>query len=94
MLGGEDHVGGAEEGVGAGGEDGDVIAFDIEGDLGSFRAADPVALEGFDGLWPVERLEFIDEALGVFRDAEHPLAERAAFDGFAFFLPFLDFLVG
>ena len=102
MLGGEDHVGGSEEGVGAGGEDGDVVIhrraacapLDGEGDFGTFRAADPVSLEGFDGFGPVEGFEFVDEALGVFGDAEHPLAEGAALDGLAFGFPFLDFFVG
>ena len=104
VLGGEDHVGGAEEGVGAGGEDcyfvtgliglADGIRRHGEDHLCSFGAADPVALEELDGVGPVEGFEFVDEALGVFGDAQHPLAEGAAFDGVAFGFPFLDFLVG
>ena len=95
MLGGEHHVGCAEEGVGAGCEDGDRFASaDGEIHLRAFAAADPVFLEQLDAVRPVERVEFVDEALGVFRDAQHPLAQRAAFDGVAFGFPFLDFLVG
>ena len=51
-------------------------------------------MEGLDGVGPVEGLEFVDEALGVFGDTQHPLTERAAFDGLAFRFPFFDFLVG
>src|SRR5690606_4738059 len=44
VLGRQHHVGGAEQGVGAGGEDGDVLAVDGEVDAGALGAADPVAL--------------------------------------------------
>ena len=56
--------------------------------------SDPVGLEKFNGLRPVERIEFIDESLGVFRDSEHPLAERSALNGMAFGFPLFDFFVG
>lgn len=91
---GEDEVGGAEEGVWTGGEDGDGVAGEVEGDFCAFTTADPVALEGFDGFRPVEGFEVVDEALGVFGDAEHPLAEGATFYGFAFGFPFFDLFVG
>ena len=54
MLGSKHHVGCAEESIGTSSEDSDVIALDIEDDLGAFRAADPIALEGFDRLRPIE----------------------------------------
>ena len=57
VLGSENHVGGSEEGVGTGGEDGERAgsSLHVEVDFGSFAATDPVALEGFDGVGPVER---------------------------------------
>ena len=94
MLRSEDHVGGAEEGIGAGSEDGDGLIADGEIDFRSFAATDPVALEGFDGVWPVEGLKFVDETLRVFGDAQHPLAQGAAFDGFSLGLPLLYFFIG
>ena len=94
VLGSEHHVGGAEERVGTGSENGDVIAFDIEGDFGALGTADPVLLEQLDAFGPIEWLEFVDQALGVFCNAQHPLAQRAAFDGVAFRFPLFDFLVG
>ena len=83
MLGGEDHVGRAEEGVRAGGEDFDGVvgAFDREFHERAFAAADPVFLEELDAFRPVEAVEALDEPLGECGDAEHPLAERAALDG-------------
>ena len=72
VLGSEHHVGGAEEGIGTGGEDFDDFGFvtgDFKLNLRSFAATDPVALESFDGFRPIEWLELIDEALGVIGDA-------------------------
>ena len=94
VLGSEDHVGRSEEGIGSSGEDGDVVTFDIEDHFGAFTATDPVALEGLDRLGPIEGFQFIDETLGVFRNAKHPLTERTTFHCFAFRFPFFDFLIG
>ena len=94
MLGSKHHVGRSEESIGTSSEDGDVIALDIEDDLGTFRAADPIALEGFDRLRPIEWFELVDETLGVFGNAKHPLPQRTALDGFAFVFPLLDLFVG
>jgi hypothetical protein len=93
MLGREDHVGRAEEGVGPRREDGDLLTSDGEIHLRSLASSDPVFLEQLDALGPVEAVEFVDEALGVGGDAQHPLLERTALDGVAFRSPFLDFLV-
>ena len=49
----------------------------------AFRLADPVALHLLDALGPVERVEPLEEALGVGGDLEHPLAHRLADDGVA-----------
>ena len=78
VLGSEDHEGGAEEGVGAGGEDREVVAgFGLENDVGAFAAADPVDL-GAAGLGRVvNEGEIFDEAVGVVGDLEEPLLERA-----------------
>ncbi len=43
--------------------------------------ADPVALHLLDALGPVERVEILQEPLGVFGDLQHPLAHRPADDG-------------
>ena len=71
--------GGAEEGVRAGGEDRVVDAelLAAEDDLGALGAADPVALHGLDVLGPLDRLEVVEEAVGVVGDAQEPLLELA-----------------
>ena len=91
---GEDHVGGSKEGVRPGGVNGD--GFPVQGEVHfrPFRFAYPVALEQFDGFRPVQRLQFVNEALRVVRDAQHPLAQGAAFHPVALGFPFLHFLVG
>jgi len=94
VLGREDHVGGAEQGVGPRGEDGHGLAVDGEVDLGPFTAADPVALQQLDALGPVEVLELVDEPLGVGGDAQHPLLQGTALHGVALGAPFLHLLVG
>ena len=98
MLGRKDHIGRAEEGVWACREDFDSARriFDLECDQCSFTAADPVLLEKLDSHGPIEAVESLQKTLGEGGDAEHPLAERSAFDGksadFAFAVD--DFLVG
>ena len=82
VLWGEDHVGGAEEGVGAGGEDDDVVAGGgFEGDFGAGGAADPVFLLGLDAVDEVQVVQVVDEALCVLGNFEHPLALLLADDG-------------
>ena len=83
VLGGEDEEGGAEQGVGPGGEDREVAPqlLAAEGDLGSLGAADPVALHGDHVLGPaLEPVEVGEQALGVVGDAEEPLLEVALLD--------------
>ena len=60
----------------------------------SFAAADPVFLKQLDAFRPIKAIELIDQALSVLRDAQHPLAQRAALDGVAFGFPLFDLLVG
>ena len=72
----------AEQRVRAGGEDGVVDAHlrAREGDLGALGAADPVALHRLDVMRPVDRLEIVQQAVGVVGDAEEPLLELAQLD--------------
>ena len=74
-LGGEHHEGNAEDGVGAGGEDGELHVAVLHGKfhLRAFRAANPVALRFLDGVRPVDGVESVEEALRVGRHAEAPL---------------------
>ena len=74
VLRGEDHVGGAVEGVRSGGKDGDLVTLDVEVDFGTGGFANPVFLQKFDGFGPVKGLKLVDEAISVFGDAQHPLA--------------------
>ena len=83
MLGRQHHVGGAEQGVGPGGEHLDVAHRSVqrcdrtERDQRPLGAADPVALHGLDRLRPVEAVEVLQQAVGVGGDPHHPLLERA-----------------
>ena len=89
VLGGHDHEGGAEEGVGAGGVDAQrrvlLVALsgpgDGEGHLGALGASDPVALHELDLLGPVHGVQVLGEAVAVGGDAHHPLAQVALEDG-------------
>jgi len=91
----ENQVGGAKKGIGAGGENVEnTAAGQREPDFRALAAADPVALEKFDGFGPVEQVEVLQEALGVGGYAEHPLFEGTANDFVAFGAPFFDFFVG
>ena len=75
MLGRDDRVGHAEERIHTGGIDGDVVlGVGLEGDLRTGGAADPVALLGLDALDEVHIVQIVDQAVGVLRDAQHPLA--------------------
>ena len=83
VLGGEDEEGGAEEGVGTGGEDREVEVelLAAEDDLGPLGAADPVALHRDHVLGPgLEQVEVGEQAVGVVGDAEEPLLELALDD--------------
>ena len=48
-----------------------------EVDLGAVAPPDPVALHRLDAVGPVEQFEVVDQAVGVGRDAHHPLAHVA-----------------
>ena len=75
VLGRDDRVGHAEERIHTGGIDGDIVlGVGLEGDLRTGGAADPVALLGLDALDEVHIIQIVDQAVGVLRDAQHPLA--------------------
>ena len=84
VLGGEHHVSGAEQRVGARREDVDlhvVVGVDRERDHRPRALPDPVPLHELDRLGPVEQIEVVEQAVGVFGDAQHPLLERPPEDG-------------
>ena len=81
MLGGEHHVRRTEQRVRTRGVHADHAAIGAKIDLGSFTAADPVALHLLDGRRPVQELEVLDEPVGIGGDAQQPLAEGDADDG-------------
>ena len=60
MFGGKHDVGDAEDGIGAGGVDGNfiVVTFDVEGELCALGAPDPILLHDLDAVGPA--LEFIE----------------------------------
>ena len=71
----DDHIGGAEQGVGAGGVHRHLIAHvGVEGDLRTGGASDPVALLDLHALDVVHVLQIVNEPLGVGGDLQHPLA--------------------
>ncbi len=75
MLGRDDHVGRAENRIRACGENAQRVARrGREIDLRAVGAADPVALGRLDALDVIDRIQIVDEAVGVFGDPEHPLA--------------------
>src|SRR5207245_11706977 len=77
MLGGKDHEGGAEDGVGPGGEDMDRFpALDVKGQLRPVTASDPVGLHDLDPLRPALELgPVVEEAVSASGDLEEPLLQ-------------------
>ena len=75
VLGGDDHVSRAKEGVAAGGVDGEDVAFGgVEVHVSAGGAADPVLLLGHHTGQEVNGIQTVDELLGVSGDLQHPLA--------------------
>ena len=75
MLRGNDGIRHAEERIDTGRVDRDVVlGVGLEGDLGTGRSSDPVLLLGLDALNVVQAVEIVDQAVCIFRDAQHPLA--------------------
>ena len=81
VLGRDDHVGSAEQGVAAGGVDGQgVTGGGAEVDLCAVAAADPVLLLGGDALDVIQTVQTVDELVRVGGDLQHPLALDAVDD--------------
>ena len=81
MLGREHHVSRTIERVWPRGKDMDfLLVVDLELDLRAFASTDPVALQQFDSLRPIESVEFIEQALRISGDAQHPLPHRSLKD--------------
>ncbi len=78
MLGRQHHVRGAGHRVGPGGVHADLLvrAGYRELDAGAVARTDPVPLHRLDRLWPVERVEVAEQAVGVGGDPQHPLPQR------------------
>ncbi len=75
MFGCEHQIGGAEEGVGPGGEDLDVGIADREQRRSPGGPADPVALHGLDLVRPVQNIEVLEQPVRVGGDPHHPLPQ-------------------
>ena len=54
---------------------------DRKQNFGPFALADPLALHRLDRVGPLDRVEVAQQPLGVARDAQQPLTQRAALDG-------------
>ena len=81
MLGRDDHIGRAEDGVRAGGEHAQRVARGGgEIDLRAVGAADPVALGRLDALDVIDRVQIVHQTVGVGGDLQHPLAFGAVHD--------------
>ena len=98
VLGRHDEERRAEERVRPRGEDRvvDPQLLVAEGDLRALGAPDPVALHRLDVRGPLDRVEVVEQAVGVVGDAEEPLLELADLDEVAAALaaPVDDLLVG
>ena len=81
MLRRQDHVGGAKEGVGTGGVDGDldpVMPLHREIHVGAGGAANPVPLHLQGALRPIQALQALQQFLRILGDLQHPLADGLA----------------
>ena len=81
MLGRHYHVGYAEKGIGASGEDRHLIALGrIEIDLCALRSAYPIYLLGFYSGKEIDLFKIVNKSLCVSRYFEHPLALFFSYD--------------
>ncbi len=79
----ESHIGHAPERVRTGGEDLDgVTGFGFKDDRGAAGLANPITLQRFDELWPIETI-IIQQFFSVIRRAEKPLLQVFADHGSA-----------
>ena len=98
MLGCQGHKGDTEDRIGTRGEDFEffVRTGHIEPDRRPFRTTDPVTLGFLDGFRPVDRIQTIQQTLGIGRDAHAPLEHVFPLyrEPSAFGKPVLDLIVG
>ena len=82
-LGCQNHKGHTEHGIGTGGKDGEALGVGcwvlgvgcyFENHFRTFRASNPVALGFFQGVRPLNRLQTIEQTLGVSTYTQTPLA--------------------
>ena len=76
-------VGAAHKGVRTGGVDGQLIGVvvDVKGDFHPFGTADPVALHGLYGVWPViQFIQIVQQFIGVGGDFNKPLRDLFTLD--------------
>src|ERR1700745_1794520 len=87
MLGGEPHVGRAVKRVGPRAENANLVTavgfvtrVSHPGyrklDFRAFAATNPISLEQLDARGPAQPPQFMEQALGIRSDAQHPLAHR------------------
>ena len=87
VLRGQDHIGGAKDGVGSGGENGDQHVggspcpiHHRKTKLGAGGTANPVGLHGAHALWPTREFgQVFQQGIGIGRDLQEPLAQLALF---------------
>ena len=81
MLRRHDHIGHAEESIAAGCVHGELIAVGgCEIHLGPFAAADPVALLDLHTIDEIQIVQIVDQTVGIFGNAQHPLGLLLADD--------------
>ena len=81
MLGRHDHICCAEQRIGAGRINEQLVTLcRLELDLRAGRAADPVLLLGLDPVDIIDLIKIVDKTLGVLCDGQHPLALLAPDD--------------
>ena len=77
MLGCNYHISCAEQGIASGGVYLKLLVhvLKLEEDSSTLAAADPVTLHSLDSLWPVQKIQILQEPVGICCDLEHPLAD-------------------
>lgn len=78
MTCGHGQVGRAHEGVRTGSVDGQglVVVLNVEGNFHTFGTADPVALHGLNGIWPVVQIiQIVQQFVSVGGDFDKPLRD-------------------
>ena len=82
-LGSQYHESDTKDGVGPGGENQQALVAVGDGEchLGTFTVADPIALGLLDGLGPLDGVQVTQQASGIGRHTQAPLAHHLLLDG-------------